>query len=142
MNTVSGFSVPRARMARSAVWVLLACAMASGCRGPRIQPDAVAYVYVAENGMITFLAQPVRLSELPEALRDAGADERTPIMIKAQGDVSERLRNSIASALRRQGFARALFVSETKTSAYVVGEDGKPVPATPTPVPQPPPASP
>ncbi len=137
MNTVYDYTAQPVRVARIAVMLLLTLAAGSGCMGPRIKPDETAYVYVAENGVITFLAQPVRLSELPEALKDAGATARTPIMIKAQGDVSERLRNSLASALRRQGFARAMFVGETKASAYVVGEDGKPLPISPAPASKP-----
>jgi hypothetical protein len=100
----------------------LAVVFAAGCLGPRLRPGDTAYVYVAGNGVVTFQDRPTALEDLPKRLTRAGASARTTIKIQPQGEISPRLLSSIVTGLKRQGFARVLFVGEKRATVQVAGE--------------------
>lgn len=67
-----------------------------GCATP-LQKGSPAYVYVAQNGIVTFKGEAYRSSEIPEELIRAGATPSTHIFIIPQGDVPMAHMNTIVS---------------------------------------------
>lgn len=83
--------------------LMLAALLAAGCAS-RIPPGQTAYVYVADNGVVTFRGEKLKASELPERLRKAGATPKTPILLVAQGDVPSAFLTQMAVACGNAGF--------------------------------------
>lgn len=77
-------------------------ALLAGCAS-KIPQGRPAYVYVAENGIITFRGDALKASELPERLIRAGATPDTPVIISAQGEVPRAYLTDLAMACGRAG---------------------------------------
>lgn len=82
---------------------LLFSAFLVGCAST-LPPGKPAYVYVAENGLVTFRGETLKAPELPEKLRRAGAKPTTHIMIIAQGDVPSAFLTQMAIDCGHAGF--------------------------------------
>lgn len=73
---------------------IAAAALLAGCAS-RLPADKPLYVYVAENGIVTFRGDNMRAKELPDRLKKAGAITDTHIFIVVQGEVPMPFLNEI-----------------------------------------------
>lgn len=73
----------------------LATALLAGCVS-QLPEGRPAYVYVADNGIVTFHGEKLKASELSERLKKAGAKPSTHIMLVAQGDVPNAFLSNLA----------------------------------------------
>lgn len=76
------------------ILALAAAAALAGCAS-RLPEGTPLYVYVAENGIVTFRGETMHVKELPDELKKAGARTDTHIFIIAQGAVPRNHLNEI-----------------------------------------------
>ena len=73
---------------------IAAAALLAGCAS-KLPADKPLYVYVAENGIVTFHGENMPPKDLPDSLKKAGAITDTHIFIVAQGEVPRPFLNNI-----------------------------------------------
>ncbi len=100
--------------------LLVALMLLPACVSTGVRPGDNAYVYVAENGILTFHGEVVTPYDLPKELKRAGVTPQNPIRIVSQGEVPERMLMSIAGGLGRNGFRRVLIIGGEKHAAVIV----------------------
>lgn len=96
---------------------LLATALLMGCATTKIPKGRPAYVYVAENGIVSFRGDTFKAIELPERLIKAGATPETPINIIAQGEVPRAHLTELAMACGRVGLPNCIIREKLKITA-------------------------
>lgn len=97
--------------------------LAAGCAS-RIPAGRPAYVYVADNAVVTFRGETLKAKELPERLKKAGATPQTQIFLIAQGDVPSAYLSELAMLCGRAGLPdcairERMKISVEKPSAVV-----------------------
>ena len=95
--------------------------MLAGCAS-RIPAGSPAYVYVADNGVVTFRGETLRSREVPARLLKAGAKPSTHIYIVSQGDVPTGFLSEIATECGKAGLPNCTIRERMKISIEKASE--------------------
>ena len=106
-------------LARLAAMAMLV--FAAGCASERYVTDARhPEVAIDEMGRLTFRNSPVSPEELPEVLRKSGYTRHDTINIHVPAEIDDfRVARRTVGILTRNGFTRAILVSDRKSSSQV-----------------------
>lgn len=95
--------------------ILAVAAFAAGC-ATKIPDGKPAYVYVAENGTVSFKGDTFSAKELPERLLKAGAVPNTRIYLIVQGDVPRAHLDAMAMECGRVGLPKCTIRDKVRIS--------------------------
>ena len=108
---------------RATAAILVAAALLSGCV-TQIQPNRPAYVYVAENGVVTFMGDQVKTADLPQRMIRAGAKPETHIMVVPQGNVPREHLSKIVMDCGEKGLPNCT-IREPRKITVLTGKDAE-----------------
>ena len=99
---------------------VLAAASLAGCASTK-EAGQPLYVYVAENGIVTFRGETMHAKEVPANLIKAGARPETHIFIVAQGDIPRNHLNALVMSCGEAGLPNCT-IRDRMTVSIVKGK--------------------
>jgi len=110
-----GGPIPRLRLC------LIGFVVAAGCTTNVFRDRQTALVRISDAGVISVGGRRTTVAGLPQALRRAGVQSETRIVIRYDGRLSPELRDSVGKTLSHNLFLKHRFISSRRVDAFGKG---------------------